>query len=211
MHQELPQDRLAYIAPAYDGHTYTLRSSDTSIVAPSVSELHPDSRLDQTWHFNLVGGSRTGTAWIIVSAPGIAADSMRVVVGRGVAHVSHRVTTQFDGSHVDSVAVQLVDQNGEPRTAAEEVVFDLSSSNASVAVTDPVSLTIPAARGSAIAGLHFQWSGTTFIRAVDPRTLPYAYAPASSDLITYGTGALPDRRSKSADSSSTGRRLPEGH
>jgi hypothetical protein len=181
MHQELPADSLLVVAPFPPGLHVT--SSDTGIVMPV--EQNPATAL-----FNLVGGDRAGTAWLVASAPGWVSDSIQVVVGQGVAQLV-RLVPSLEGAP-GALEAHVVDQNGSRRVTAEDVTFGLWSSNASIVTTDSTSLTVPAfASTSATTQLIPRGAGTAAVRGIDRRSSVPNYGTIASEFMTFGVLLAP--------------------
>ena len=160
-----------------------LHSTDPAVAQPSAASL-PFGLVNQ---FGIVGGERTGSAWIVASAPGIGSDSVRVDVGTPAVVVITQPTAAIGGS-IGSVRLELRDQTGQPRATNEDVTFRIVSTNEGVVAADSTTLTIR--RGffqSNPSTVRFVGAGTAVLRAIDDRTAVFAYERGASDLITVSS------------------------
>jgi len=177
MRQRLTPDTVPFVSiPDYEfvPVPVTLRSTNPAVAVVSPSQL----LLNGTQNVEVTGGDTTGTAWIVAEGPGVVADSMQIEVGRPQFVVRGR------GAGADTlraIAVEVRDHLGNLRTAAEQVVATITSSNFTYVVADSSTLTVPAgARGSGISSVRYLTPGSAILRASDPRAAYYRYEPGST-------------------------------
>jgi len=173
---------LAAVVPEYGGGlvSFHFRSSNPRAVTPATTDAGPV--LGGGVAVDLLGGDSTGVAWIVASGRGLTADSVPVSVGRPYL-VFPAASGGWEGDSA-FVEIQIRDQAGNLRFAAEPVPLAITSSDEAVVSPDTGALVIPASGYNAFAKVRFRSPGTATLVAADPRSVPQHYEPGASGLIT---------------------------
>ena len=183
MHQRLSRDSIPFVSIyGYLGSpvAVTLRSTNTAVASAFPSQIMVGNDVQ---YFEITGGDTTGTAWIVAEGPAAVADSMLVEVGRPQFVVRGR---GVGPDTIYAIAVEVRDQLGNRRIAAEPVVATITSSNFTYLVADSSTLTVPAgAEGSGISPVRYFNAGFGTLRASDPRGAYYHYEPGSTGVLPH--------------------------
>jgi len=167
-----------------------LHSSNDAIIQPSAATVHGIDFTADDGHFDLIGGTEAGSAWIVADGPGIIPDSLLVTVGQPQLQLVQATTADTNGF---GVALRPIDQAGLLRRTVDSVRFSLRSTNWSVLSVDSASLGLPgmASATPGHATVHFAGQGTAAVQIRDTRTVPYGYRPAATRLITVDASHHP--------------------
>lgn len=164
-----------------------LRTTDPTVARPTVNAV---PSLYNGTSFTIVGAERSGTAWIVASAPGLISDSLAVTVGKPAISVSVPLPVGGVGQ-TGILYVQLVDQTGSIRPTNEALTFRIVSSDPTVVTADS-TITVSAGQyQSGWATIRYVGPGTAVLRVVDDRPVPYAYEKGASPLIQVPTPPSP--------------------
>lgn len=165
-----------------------LRSTRPHVALAAVSDVIPDGGSGQAL-FDIVGGDSTGSAWIVAEGAGMIPDSLEVVVGQPYFAFTTDARGLETGS--GSLEIQLRDQAGNIRAAAEPVPIALRSTDPAIVVPDSDQVTLPAGAYKTTITVRFLSPGTAAIIATDARTVPQRYEAAASAPITVSPVPTP--------------------
>lgn len=163
-----------------------LRSSAPAIVTVPDTVVIPVG----TYYAYFAVEARDTTALVRVtaSAQGYVSTQFDVDVGTPRLLLSTS-TTAYTTSAPQAILVQLRDQAGNPRLAAEPVVVTLASTNPATAAPDSGTITIPTgASFHNTARMRYNNAGTTQLVARDARAVRQAYLP---DTVTVTVNTPP--------------------
>lgn len=166
-----------------------LRVTDTTVVTVSPPTFRTGPFVPPA-NLRFIAGLRTGTAWVVASAPGLEPDSVQVLVGTPRLALSPvRIAT--DSLTRWSLRAERRDPDGTPRVRSLDsltVVFE--SSDTTVATVSPRTLSIPgdfsATRDVQVRFTRVPVAGTpaprVFIRVRDVSTAAHRHADAVIEL-----------------------------
>jgi hypothetical protein len=162
------------------------RASDARLL-PRVAVLAPVPNESGRRTVDVTAGDTTGAAWVILSAPGLLTDSVRVEVGRPRLGVLVDEPSSFDprtpGDTV-GVSVRVYDQGGGVRMTDRAVDLVLESSDPAVVRVVSPSLTAVAGSSGVRTRVVIVGPGAAVLRAREPGTSYARYEDGTSGPIS---------------------------
>lgn len=158
-----------------------VRSSESRLVQAQLLPVEPNANGQRS--VALTGGDTTGSAWVVFTAPGLQADSVRVDVGRGALGVGPVTPAAgrraFVAGDTVTVGITLLDPVGRVRPTDQAFSVLLTSTDTTVAVPVAEPVVVPAGATGTTARVRLRGPGTAVLRAQDART---GYARASDGV-----------------------------
>lgn len=138
--------------------------------------------------FQVTGGTRAGTTWIVTGGPGLLSDSIQVDVGKPTISLTG-YDRNMPGSGAATVTVTLRDHLGEERVSTDAVTLNVTTSDASVVAPDSAVVKIAAGSSTASFLIRSARAGVAIIHVRDARDTAVAYEPAATVPIKVLSGS----------------------